>query len=136
MANFLYKLGVYLRESWNVLLRHFLLMFTHAFWPSMFDKLIEMGSTKSGLNISKLKKDDYAKTMVRWSTMIHELNVLWVEFSNGRTAFKGEPAPDVPVVMMPEDGKTDTKIDYGEIQLLKTFARPGVPLVINFGSCT
>ena len=132
MANFFYRFLMFLHESFWLIYALGRLKFLLIFSPEKFDKTIRERGKRSGMNLSKLDPDDYGETLTYWSTIWHEICVLWEEFIHERKAYKGYPAPDVPVILFQKDEKQP----YEEIQLLKKFARPGVPLVLNFGSCT
>ena len=102
------------------------------FAPSIFKKVVDKMSEKNGLSLSKLEHEDYAPTLTEWKTFQQIIDWSWEEFLNEPKAYKGYQAPDFPIVLMPDDSNKD----YVQTQLIKKFARPGVPLVINFGSCT
>ena len=101
----------------------------------LFRRVSAYAAVKSGLNLSILRHEDYAESFTKFRTVWHEIQCLWEDVLNERKAYKGYPAPDVPVVPIPEDSTTNDSKGFVETQLL-SYARPGVPLVINFGSCT
>ena len=88
MANFFYRLLVCLGESLKVIFGMGFLKLVLLVSRSSFDKMVEEEGKRNGMSLTKLKNEDYAESLTHWSTITHEVALLWEELWHERKAYR------------------------------------------------